>query len=52
MLQQELEKNKQISDVSTQQVALLEQQVAQMQARLADKQQENQLDHAKEPDGL
>jgi hypothetical protein len=47
MLQQQNQQAQQHAQVATQQVALLEQQVAQMQARLADKQQENQLEALK-----
>jgi hypothetical protein len=47
MMQQQLQESQQISEVSKQQVMLLEQQVATMQARLADKQEENQLEAIK-----
>jgi hypothetical protein len=43
MLQQQMAQSKQTEEVATQSVKLLEQQVATMQARLADKQEENQL---------
>ena len=45
--QQQHQQVKQTEELATQQVALLEQQVATMQARLADKQQENQLEPCK-----
>ena len=48
MLQQQLDQSKQTETVATQQVALLEQQVATMNARLADKKEENQLQAVKQ----
>ena len=47
MLQQQLQQSKQTEEVATQSVKLLEQQVAAAQARLADKQAENQLEAIK-----
>jgi hypothetical protein len=46
-LQQQMQQDKVTQDAAVQQVKLLEQQVATSQARLADKQQENQLDAQK-----
>ena len=43
-MQQQLQESKQTEQVATQQVALLEQQVATMQARMADKTQDNQIE--------
>ena len=43
-MQQQLQQSQQTEQVATQQVKLLEQQVATMQARMADKTQENQID--------
>lgn len=43
-MQQQLQQSQQTEQVATQQVQLLEQQVATMQARMADKTQENQID--------
>jgi hypothetical protein len=46
-LQQQMQQDKATQEAAIQQVKLLEQQVATMQTRLADKQQENQLDAQK-----
>jgi len=46
-LQQAMQQGKATEDAAVQQVKLLEQQVAQMSARMADKQEENQLDAQK-----
>lgn len=46
-LQQQMQQGKATEEAAVQQLKLVEQQVAQMQARLADKQQENQLDAQK-----
>jgi hypothetical protein len=48
VLQQQMQQSKQTEEVATQQMKLLEQQVATMQARLADKQEENQLQAMKQ----